>query len=295
VAAYAVVGGIPAYLERFDDRKSIGANLQHLFMRRTGMFRSEPFMLIGDVIRREATTYESILKAIAEGYHVPQQIGAELDLTSAYLSPYLKQLEALHLVERRLPATIPPERRSKSREGRYYLCDAYLRFYYRFIAPNLIMVEQEQTDLLWKRIAEQLRAFIGATAFEEISRDWVRAMGRMQRLPLAPEIVGGHWSRQEQIDVVAMSWHDRAMLVGECKWGLDRVGRAVVTELLEKAARIKPDETWRVSCAVFARTGFTEAAKESARANRVMLVDAETMDRDLCAVDAPPQGAARPS
>jgi AAA+ ATPase superfamily predicted ATPase len=250
------------------------------------MFRSEPFMLIGDVIRREATTYESILKAIAEGHHVPQEIGAELGLTSAYLSPYLKQLEALHLVERRLPATIPPERRSKSREGRYHLCDAYLRFYFRFIAPNLTLVEQEQTDLLWKRISEQLRAFVGATAFEEISRDWVRAMGKMRRLRLAPEIVGSHWSRQEQLDVVAMNWHDRAMLVGECKWGLDRVGRAVVTELLEKAPRIKPDDTWRVSCAVFARSGFTEAAEKVARTNQVLLVDAETMERDLRAADA---------
>jgi AAA+ ATPase superfamily predicted ATPase len=288
VAVYAVVGGIPAYLERFDDRKSLGANLQHLFMRRTGMFRSEPFMLIGDVIRRETTTYESILKVIAEGHHTPQEIGAQLDLTSQYLSPYLKQLTALHLVERRLPATLPPERRAKSREGRYHLCDAYLRFYFRFIAQNLALVEHEQMDLLWERIAEQLRAFVGVTAFEEISRDWVRAMGKQRRLPVIPEVVGSHWSKEEQLDVVAMSWRDRKMLVGECKWGLDRVGRDVVTELLEKAARVRPDEKFRVSCAVFARSGFTEAARAEARAHEVILLDAETMERDLREADSLP-------
>lgn len=288
VAVYAVAGGIPAYLERFDDRKSLGANLQHLFMRRTGMFRSEPFMLIGDVIRRETTTYESILKIIAEGHHTPQEIGAQLDLTSQYLSPYLKQLTALHLVERRLPVTLPPARHGKSREGRYHLCDAYLRFYFRFIAPNLALVEHEQTDLLWERIAEQLRAFVGVTAFEEISRDWVRAMGRRRRLPVIPEVVGSHWSRDEQLDVVAMNWRDRTMLVGECKWGLDRVGRNVVTELLEKAPRARPAEGFRVSCAVFARSGFTEAAREEARAQNVLLMDAETMERDLREADSAP-------
>ncbi|MEE9616195.1 MAG: hypothetical protein V3T90_04215, partial [Anaerolineae bacterium] len=31
------------------------------------MFRSEPFILVGDVIRRETQTYDAVLKAIAAG------------------------------------------------------------------------------------------------------------------------------------------------------------------------------------------------------------------------------------
>ncbi len=52
VAVYAVAGGIPAYLEQFSDGESVGANLKRLFIRRTGMFRSEPLLLVGDEIRR---------------------------------------------------------------------------------------------------------------------------------------------------------------------------------------------------------------------------------------------------
>jgi len=288
VAVYAVVGGIPAYLERFDDEKNIGANLQHLFMRRTGMFRSEPFMLIGDVIRRETQTYESILKVIAEGHHTPQEIGAQLDLTSGYLSPYLKQLTALHLVERRLPVTLPPARRASSREGRYHLSDSYLRFYFRFIAPNLPLVEQEQTELLWERIAEQLRAFVGVTAFEEICRDWVRAMGRRRRLSMVPEIVGSHWSRGEQIDVVAINWRDRTMLAGECKWGSEKVGSSVVEELVAKAERARPEPDFRLSYVVFSRAGFTRAAKIEGKSLGVRLIEVMEIDRDLCKADAEP-------
>jgi AAA+ ATPase superfamily predicted ATPase len=86
VAVYAIAGGIPAYLERFNDRQSVGANIQRLFMRRTGMFRSEPFILVGDVIRRETQTYESILKAIAGGLRTPQEIGGLLGVSSSYLA-----------------------------------------------------------------------------------------------------------------------------------------------------------------------------------------------------------------
>src|SRR3990172_8571893 len=63
VAVYAVTGGVPAYLERFDDSRSLSENLRELFMQRTSLFRTEPFFLIGDVIRRETQTYEAVLKS----------------------------------------------------------------------------------------------------------------------------------------------------------------------------------------------------------------------------------------
>lgn len=294
VAVYAVVGGIPAYLERFVDTESIGANVQRLFMRRTGMFRSEPFILIGDVIRRETQTYEAVLKAVAAGKRTPQEIGAMLGLASSYLSPYLKQLEKLRLIERRLPATIPPERRRTSRTSRYHLADPYLRFYFRFIAPNLNLVEQELTGLLWERMAEQFRAFVGVTAFEDLCREWTLVQARAGRLPFPPEIVGSHWARDVQVDVVAINWRQKAILLAECKWGVDVVHRSTVRELLEKAPRVipdpgatpdagvTPDSGWQVHYAFFARAGFTDAARSEGKAAGAHLVDLTTLDAGLC-------------
>ncbi len=281
VAVYAVAGGVPAYLERFDDRMSVGANIQRLFVRRTGMFRTEPFLLIGDVIRRETQTYEALLKAVASGLHTPSEIGKALDLTPSYLSPYFKQLEALQLLERRLPATVPPKQRQGSRKGRYHLSDPYLRFYFRFIAPNLHLVEQELTGVLWQRIGEQFRAFVGLTAFEDLCREWTLAQARAGRLPLTPEIVGSHWAKDVQIDVVAVDWHDKAMLLGECKWGAGRVGRSVLRELQAKTAKVAPEEDWQISYVVFARDGFTDATHALAEEVDATLVDLEELERGL--------------
>jgi AAA+ ATPase superfamily predicted ATPase len=289
VAVYSVVGGIPAYLERFDSTESVGANIQRLFMRRTGMFRSEPFLLVGDVIRRETQTYEAVLKAVASGRRTPREIGSMLGVTSPYLSPYLKQLEALHLIDRRLPATIPPERRGTSRSSRYHLADPYLRFYFRFIAPNLGLIEQELTGLLWQRMSEQFRAFIGETAFENLCRDWVLAQARRGTLPFVPEIVGSHWAQDVQADVVALNWRERAILLGECKWGVHAVGRPVVRELVEektpKVLQALPagGAGWAVHHALFARAGFTDAAQAEAQSDRAVLVDLAALDRDLLA------------
>jgi AAA+ ATPase superfamily predicted ATPase len=281
VAAYAVVGGIPAYLERFDDSETVGANIQRLMMKRTSIFRSEPFILVGDVIRRETQNYESVLKAIAAGQRTPTEIGSALGLSASYLSPYLKQLELLRLVRRHIPATVPPDRRQASRESRYHLADPYLRFYYRFIVPNLNLVEQEMAPLLWKRIGDQFRAFVGETAFEELCREWTLAQARAGQLAFLPELVGSHWASDAQVDVVAINWQDKAILLGECKWGVDTVGRSVVRELVEKTPLVTPGKDWQVHYAFFARAGFTDAARSEAKTIGATLVDLETLDADL--------------
>lgn len=108
--------------------------------------------------------------------------------------------------------TVPPARRRTSRKGRYYLADPYLRFYFRFIAPHLNLVEQELTDLLWRKIRDQFRAFVGLTAFEDLCRQWTLARARAGKLPFIPEQVGGHWAKDAQVDVVALSWSEKAIL-----------------------------------------------------------------------------------
>ena len=281
VAVYAVAGGIPAYLERFSDAESVGANLKRLFMQRTGMFHSEPLLMIGDVIRRETQNYEAILKAIAAGRRTPQEIGSQLGLTSSYLSPYLRQLESLRLIQRRLPATMPREQRAASKISRYHLADPYLRFYYRFIAPNLELVEQELTDLLWERIGEEFRAFVGRTAFEELCREWVLAQARSRQLSFIPEVVGNHWAPDVEIDVVALNWRDRTILLGECKWGAHRVGRAVIRGLADKALLVAPDPEWQVQYVLFARAGYTDAARREAASMGATLVDLSRLEQDL--------------
>lgn len=281
VAVFAVTGGVPAYLERFDDRRSLTENLRELFMQRTSIFRTEPFFLIGDVIRRETQTYEAVLKSIAAGNRTPQDIGNTLGVSSSYLSPYLKQLEELHLVRRRIPATTPPERREKTKTSQYHLTDPYLRFYFRFIAPNADLVEQELSQVLWDRISDQFRAFVGLTAFEDLCREWVLVKARAGKLPMAPELVGSHWSANAQVDVVAVNWHDKAILLGECKWGIGDVGRSVVRELADKTPKVVPSEGWQVHYVYFVRTGFTDAGREEAQMVGAMLIDLETLDSDL--------------
>lgn len=96
-----------------------------------------------------------------------------------------------------------------------------------------------------------------------------------------PEVVGSHWSADVQLDVVAINWHDKTILLGECKWGVRAVGRSVIRELIEKTPKVVPGEEWQVYYTYFARAGFTDAAREEAQKGNTLLVDLETLDKDL--------------
>ncbi len=129
-----------------------------------------------------------------------------------------------------------------------------------------------------------LRSFVGVTAFEELARRWVWAQGKAGRLPFTPDEIGSHWNSRAQVDVVALNWKTHDILLGECKWGGERVDRQVIRDLIEgktpHVLRDLPDlgAGWRVHYAAFARSGFTPAAASEMQQVQGLLVDLKDLD-----------------
>ncbi len=287
VAVWAMLGGVPAYLERFHDAISIADNVKRHIFRATGMFSTDPEYLLHESLR-EPQNYVAILLAIAGGAHRVTDIASVAGFRNTrQADPYLVRLRDLGLVRREVPATVPRKKRATSRLGRYVLADAYLRFYFRFVWPNQDLLEQRLYDVLWALINEQMRAYIGQTAFEELAQEWVLAQARGGRLSFIPERVGSHWGKGVQVDVAAINWRSRQLLLGECKWSTDLVRRQVIRELVERKTplvkKALPDEgqDWVIHYVYFARSGFTEAAQAEAQKQQATLIDLEQLDEDL--------------
>ena len=282
LAVYSIIGGIPAYLERWDTSEPLSANIERLFLQRTGWFRNEPMVLVSDLTQRETETYDSILRAIAAGKHTRDDIAESAVVPSTSLSHYLPRLIDLGLIERRIPATVPIAKRQTTRLSRYFLRDSYLRFYYRFVDPNLHLVEQGLSRRLWSNMTEQFRAFVAA-AFEDLCRTWTLAQAQNGNLPFEPEVVGSHWASDAQVDVVAVNWKSKKILLGEAKWGEGKVSREVIRELVEKTPKVAPDrgEGWQIHYAFFAREGFTDSALAEAKQYSALMLTLAEMEPDL--------------
>jgi uncharacterized protein len=287
VATYAILGGVPAYLERFSDKQSILQNLRRNLFRETGLFRTDPDYLLGEQVR-DLKVYQAVLSAIAMGAHKPADIALQADVSHrSGVDPYLAQLVEMDYVRRELPITVPPSKRQTSRVSRYVLADNYLRFYFRFVRSNLDLIAQQLYDEVERRISEQLRAFVGMTALKELSLEWLLAQARAGKMPFSVEQVGSHWGGGVQVDVVAINWAERQLMLGESKWQANPIGKRVVRDSIEtrtpKVLKLLPEQgdAWQVHYAFFGRSGFTEAASQLANEHDAQLVDLARLDHDL--------------
>lgn len=285
VAAYAILGGIPAYLNWLDPDLDLIENIQQVILNPGSMFLAEPAFLLYDEVR-EPNSYLAILKAIGSGAHTLTEISERAFIPSTSVNFYLKTLQELRMVARKLPITQPKARRARSRSGRYHLSDSYFRFYFQFLEP-FFSSSPFDSDQVIEAVRRNLRGFVGATAFEDLARQWVNVQSQRGQMPFMPDGIGSHWSSRVQVDVVALNWQTHDILLGECKWGTNRVSKQVVRELIERKTPLvlrdlpNQGEGWKVHYAFFARNGFTPAAVSEMERVQGMLINLKAIDTTL--------------
>lgn len=241
--------------------------------------QDEARLLLHDFVS-EPQNYMAILRAIAQGDRQQKAIATATGLPQGHVSKYLSTLRETGFVERRLSLTAAPN----SRGGRYHISDPYLRFHFRFLSRRQAQLALGVTEQAVTEVKRHLIDFIGTHNWEELCREWLLRSGCDQ--------VGSIWSRQVQIDVAAIDSMAKTICLGECKWNSQKVGRAVLTHLLERVEKAIPGQkTWELHLLGFARAGWTDAAQEFAKATRPQgenwncsrfeLVDLARLDKDL--------------
>jgi uncharacterized protein len=279
VAVHTITGGVPAYIELFDDNLNILQNLQRRIVTPANVMLTDAVFLLHEQLD-EPRNYMAVLEAIAAGYHRLSDIATMSGIDRSNITKYLAVLRELGYVERQVPATV--RRPDQSRQGRYVITDSYLRFYYRFLAPHLTAIEQGRVKQTTSLLYEHLLDFIGTHTFEELSREWIELMAETGELPFLPERTGSFWSRQAQVDVLAINWRTKDILLGECKWGQKAVGREVVQALIDKTEKVLPGRlAWHVHYAFFARSDFTPAARALAEKYGAQLVVLARLEEDM--------------
>ena len=257
VAIYAIFGGVPAYWERVDPRKSISQNIKDNLLTPNNLLQAEPKLLLQDFVS-DPHNYISILSAIAKGAHVVREIVASTGLASGHVSKYLSVLKDSGFVERRIPLTLM----KNSRAGRYHITDPYLRFYFRFLENRQEQLALGIQDQALAEIKKHLIDFIGTYTWEEICREWTIRAGAKEELPYLPDQVGSTWNAKAQVDVVGYNSMEKTLILGECKWTRGQIKAGVLKELIEKKVdKIIPKEgKWEVFFTGFSRSGWSSGA-----------------------------------
>lgn len=285
IERFAVSGGMPMYLDELARggplRKLLGENvLSHL-----GTLFEEPPYVLQQELRRPAI-YFSILDEVASGPRALRDLSNALDTPGTSLTEYLRTLQEMRIVDRRLPVTS-----AKGAGGyRYRLTDGFFRFWFRFVRPFASELEAglEPADL-WKAEIEPAFPEHVAPAFETLCRRWVRANlgSEATRVggwwgPSLHELRAKHERETEEIDVVGLL-RGRVSVVGECKWTAKKVSVSLLAEiekyklpaLRQSGAKMRKDGPLIV---LFSRSGFTKGLKAAAEGNeKLRLVEIDEL------------------
>ena len=292
VAIYAMLGGIPAYWEQFDQAFSLDKNIRRQFLTPTRLLQDEPLLLLQDFLT-DPHNYLAILRAIAHGARTPKEMAGFTGLDAHHIPAYVSKLVDTGFVERKMPVTAP----DSLRLGRHHITDPFLRFYFRFLAQRQAQLAQGIQDQALAEIKKHLIDFIGTYTWEELCREWILQAGVRGQLPFLPDQVGSTWTRTAQVDVVGVNFMEKTLILGECQWSAAAVERPVLSGLVEKAAQVVPAQgNWRVYFLGFARCGWNSAARDySAEIERsplqggnwrsvgMRLLDLQQVDDDLSA------------
>jgi AAA+ ATPase superfamily predicted ATPase len=210
---YFICGGIPLYLRFFNQAQSLERNIEVNLLNEFGPLFREPDFLLREELR-DVENYYAVLTAVAAGYGNNQAIATQTGIPERSLHYYIQQLSSLGYIARRFPLT---GKKPNPRQVRYQLQDPLLRFWFRFVFPNLSFVQQMGSRrALRERIRPELEAYFGL-CFERLCRQALPAIYEREGVSAAFE-VGEYWDKTVQIDVVGLRddhWTD----LGECKWG----------------------------------------------------------------------------
>lgn len=151
ILAYSILGGMPAYLQRFDDARTIRENLLREVLRPEGFLFDEAHFLLRSELTTPAT-YNSLLAAVARGAQKLNDIALEVGVDSTTANKYLHTLRELRLVERETPLTDPDPLRS--RRGVYRIADRFLAFHFRHVQPNVSLIHAGRGERVFEQFVE---------------------------------------------------------------------------------------------------------------------------------------------
>lgn len=271
LAIYGMVGGVPAYLQKFNASKGLDTNIADLFLRRYGPFQDEVDFLMREEMR-SPEAYIAVINAIARGKTRISDISDATKESTALTSKRIADLVKLGFVRRNTPY-----RGDSTKRTGYVLNDNYLRFHYAILAGHTVRNTDESRAAAVRRIRGELDSYLGRI-FEDVCRTYcLKNLGCTE--------AGNWWGpdpvRREtaEIDIVGADTEaeDDILLFAECKYTNSDVGLSELNTLKERSMLVECEGR---RYALFSAAGFDEKLVRVAEMEGVTLVSMDDLYPD---------------
>lgn len=259
---YGLTSGIPLYLSLFRENKSLKQNIIDIFLSSNGYLFEEPTNLIKQECR-DPSTYNSIIQAIASGATKLSEISNQVGIETGLCTTYIKKLISLGIIIKDYPIYKPSKKQTI-----YLLEDHMFQFWYKFILPNISLINIGMGEKVYEKIEPHFYEFMGYI-FEDICKQYLWLLNIREELPLFFLKLGRWWGNdarikaEAEIDILAYN-DENQILLGECKWRNEEIDKKVLEKAIFRSELFSFPNKFIY---LFSKTGFTSYCLECAEAN----------------------------
>ncbi|WP_214415544.1 ATP-binding protein [Sphaerisporangium fuscum] len=234
--AALVTGGLPLVCAEWRPGTSLWEYLHEALMNPVSALLVSGERMLAAEFPGQAMARE-VLEAIGSGERTFVNIArAAGGISHSTLTRAVEVLTAKGIVVSDVPLSTRP-----SKERRYRISDAYLRFWLYFLQPHIPEIERRRGDLTVRRVAAGWSSWRGR-AVEPLVREALARLAPDGRLPQAAAI-GSYWTRSNdvEIDIVGA---DRAPVakelhfIGSIKWLESPFDNHDLQKLIQHRARL---------------------------------------------------------
>ena len=212
VHVYACIGGVPAYIQKFNPQNSFWQNVQQKILTKGEFLYEESEFLLREELR-EPRNYNIILKAIAQEAQTYGEILNKTGIDKSMLSKYASVLEDIGFIKRTYPIGLTV----KPRKSQYVLADNYLNFWFKYVFPNKTELEAGDSETVLNKIKQDYNTYLDH-AFEQIATELLTELKTNHMLPFTYTSMGKWWFKNNEIDLIALDEKKLTATFIETKW-----------------------------------------------------------------------------
>jgi AAA+ ATPase superfamily predicted ATPase len=255
-----ILGGIPKYLKEINARKSFDQNINSLLFTRSGVLLNDYSKIFYSQFK-EYRTYENIVRYLRDQPKTLEEIALKLKMPSGGgVKVYLDNLEKAFFVTSYIPYNKQPHSKLK----KYKLTDEYLRFYFKYVEPNIRLITANRTRNLFSQLVKPFWSSWLGFAFENFCLK--NAMYLAEIMGFEDHVIqwGPYFQRDDegfQIDLIYLR-NDRVLTLCEIKYYEKEVPITVVHEVKRKCDLIDVPRGYTLETALISRFGPEKALRE---------------------------------
>ncbi|HWT27630.1 MAG TPA: ATP-binding protein [Mobilitalea sp.] len=261
----AILGGVPEYLNAWQDGKSVKDNIISIILDKDSRLFEEPQQFL-KLELREPAVYNTILSELAQGNRKLNDLHARTGFSRAKIIVYLKALIQLDLVEKLVP--VGEEGRENAQKGLYRIKDNYFSFWYLFVFPNLSdLMLGKASSVYENKIEPYLDEYMGEY-FSDVCTEFLKLMNVHHRLPKTYLWWDRWYGKHGTIDVIAQG-EKNTSLVGKCLFTDRKMESEDYEKLLSlsEEAGLKPEFIY-----LFSKSGFSDELRNYTKENSNVII-----------------------